>query len=312
MQHHSVEAFATEMLEHLGETMRHTGFLAQGATSRVWEIWSDQRAFALRVTDTPDRTLSGPIDRFLRKSVSDRGGRVACPFLSSDECGTLWQGRPWTLEPLLVGTHPARGALPEPACRALGKTLAALHQVPVRGFGRPTRLDRDCILGSTSDPVAGVLQRFEDPLPDHCAGDLSHPAFAAAPEIEPATRALLDAVSTQIAEQPPALCHSDLHERQLICDSDQLVGLLDFGDATLLDPHWDLGSVRYFHGVQNFQKVFDGYRAQSSNHQCDADLAEAFSVAIALHHAARSRHPCKSHRLASAITHIRQVIAAKA
>ncbi|WP_372574262.1 aminoglycoside phosphotransferase family protein [Ruegeria jejuensis] len=308
MDHHSFEGFATETLGHLGETLRHTGFLAQGATSRVWEIWSDQRAYALRIIDSPARTLNGPIDRFLRKSISDRGGRVSYPVLSSDEVGMLWQGRPWTLEPLLVGRHPPRGKLPAPACRALGETLAALHQIPVRGFGRPAYVDGACIHGATSDPVAGVLQRFDHPLPETWAQDVSHPAFAAAPEIETDTRALLQKVSAQIAKRAPVICHSDLHERQLICDGDQFVGLLDFGDATLLDPHWDLGSVLYFHGERNFRQVFEGYQQAARDSRCQADLTAAFSTAIALHHAARSRLPGKSRRLERAVAHIRQII----
>ncbi|MFA3918133.1 aminoglycoside phosphotransferase family protein [Ruegeria hyattellae] len=309
MQHDRFESFAADILTRLGETLRHAGFLAQGSTSRVWEVWSDRRAYALRVIDAPDRALTAPIDRFLRKSISDRGGRLACPVLSSDETDTLWRGNPWVLEPLLVGSHPARGALPAQVSRALGQTLAALHQVPVHGFGRPVRIDGDCILGATSDPFEGVLQRFEHPLPESWAQDFLHPALAAAPEIEAGARTLLHEVSLQMAELPPVLCHTDLHERQLICDGDRLVGLLDFGDATLLDPHWDLGSVLYFHGDRNFRQVFDAYQGSARLTQCQPDLAAAFSVAIALHHAARSRLPGKGHRLARALAHIRQVIA---
>ncbi|MDP5217923.1 aminoglycoside phosphotransferase family protein [Ruegeria sp. 2205SS24-7] len=308
MDHQSFERFAAETLDHLGETPRHTGFLAQGATSRVWEIWSDQRAYVLRIIDSPARTLNGPLDRFLRKWISDRGGRVSCPVLSSDEVGTLWQGRPWTLEPLLVGRHPPRGKLPAPVCRALGETLAALHQVPVRGFGRPAHVDGACIHGATSDPVAGLLQRFDHPLPEHWPQDFTSPAFAAAPEIETGTHALLQKVSARVAERRPVICHSDLHEQQLICDGDQLVGLIDFGDATLLDPHWDLGSVIYFHGERNFRQVFAAYQQAARDTGCQPDLAAAFSVAIALHHAARSRLPGKSHRLERAVAHIRQII----
>ncbi|MCL6283194.1 aminoglycoside phosphotransferase family protein [Ruegeria sp. 2012CJ41-6] len=309
MQRDRFESFAAEILAQLGETPRHAGFLAQGSTSRVWEIWSDRRAYVLRVIEAPDRALSAPVDRFLRKSLSDRGGRVACPVLSSDQTGTLWQGNPWVLEPLLVGSHPARGALPAQVSRALGQTLAALHQVPVHGFGRPARIEGECIHGATSDPVVGVLQRFEHPLSAHWAQGLLHPAFAAAPELEAGTRALLHEVTRQMAEQPPVLCHTDLHERQLICDGDRLVGLLDFGDATLLDPHWDLGSVLYFHGDRNFRQVFEAYQGSARLTQCQPDLAAAFSVAIALHHAARSRLPGKEHRLTRAVAHIRQVIA---
>lgn len=39
----------------------------------------------------------------------------------------------------------------------------------------------------------------------------------------------------------------------------RLVALIDFGDATILDRHWDLGSALDFHGDQDFSEIFTAY-----------------------------------------------------
>jgi aminoglycoside phosphotransferase (APT) family kinase protein len=139
-----------------------------------------------------------------------------------------------------------------------------------------------------------------------------HPVLNTIPELKDEVLGHLQEVSEQVQNprtlSRSVLCHSDLHERQFICANDTLIALIDFGDATILDRHWDLGSVLYFHGERNFAAILEAYSNNIDEGPSCARLAASFSVAIALHHASRSRLPGKEHRLDRAIQWIRQII----
>ncbi|MBL4768624.1 MAG: hypothetical protein JKY94_13105 [Rhodobacteraceae bacterium] len=100
-----------------------------------------------------------------------------------------------------------------------------------------------------------------------------------------------------------------MHEKQLLCSKDGLAALIDFGGASILNRHWDLGSIYYFHGKANFRTLYGAYLDFSEADESHADLVPLFSISIAMHHAARARLPGKHHRLNRAIEHIQQVIA---
>jgi hypothetical protein len=64
----------------------------------------------------------------------------------------------------------------------------------------------------------------------------------------------------------------------------------------------------YFHGKDVFSDVFEAYTGNFASSQSSTDIAASFSVAIAMHHASRSRLPGKQHRLENALNHIRQTV----
>ncbi len=193
-------------------------------------------------------------------------------------------------------------------CARLGETLAALHEISADMFGRPATVSSQTVIGSKTNPLDGVAQRFENPLPDTWADDFLHPMLSEDPELTAGILARLHEVSEQIRQGHSVLCHSDLHEKQMICTDTDLAALVDFGEATLLDRHWELGSVLYFHGKENFSSVYDAYNGSGFGRQTSLEVAESFSIAIAMHHASRSRLPGKAHRLAKAADHIRKII----
>ena len=208
----------------------------------------------------------------------------------------------------MEGHHPPRGRLPRPVCARLGETLAALHSIPAEMFGRPSDVAPETVTGCKTDPLEGVAQRFENPIPETWADRYTHPLMAEAPELSADILARLRDVSNHVRHGRSAVCHTDLHERQLICADYELLALIDFGEATVLDPHWDLGSVLYFHGAEDFAAVHEAYAGAGSGLQACADTVASFSVAIAMHHASRSRLPGKAHRLERAVAHIRATI----
>ena len=78
---------------------------------------------------------------------------------------------------------PNGGKLPDAVCRQLGETLAILHQLPVRNFGRLSSIEQGIIFGEKTKPFAGVKQRFENSLPETQKVNFAHPVLIAAPEL---------------------------------------------------------------------------------------------------------------------------------
>ncbi|USG62872.1 aminoglycoside phosphotransferase family protein [Sneathiella marina] len=300
--------FATKILAHMGETVLHVDFLARGATCKVWKIQSEHRSYALRVIEADSRAVDSDLDEFVRATIHAKGGRVSEPILSSGGINLRLTGKRWSLDAFVPGEHPVRGALSEAVCRQLGETLAILHSLPVRDFGKPSHVNMPYLVGQKTDPLDGVMQRFENPIPQTWEDGFVHPLLSNAPDILPQILAHLRQVAAVVGDGNSVLCHSDIHEKQLICAKGALAALIDFGDATILDRHWDLGSVLYFHGKANAAIMLEAYQ---SNLGPDTILPEAipsFSVAVAMHHASRSTKPAKGHRLDRAIRHVRQIV----
>jgi len=296
------------ILAQLDDRPRDAKFLAKGATCSVWQVVSSNRVYALRIIDQPERVLDGNLDAFIRGAVRGNGGRVSASLLNSEGTGQAINGQRWCLDEFAKGTHPLRGELSNRICRQLGRTLAAVHQIPTRKYGQPFSIDNGAIIGRKSQPFEGVALRFENPLPETWSDDYLHPVFSAIPELKDAVLARLQDVSERVQRGRSVLCHSDLHEGQLICVNDTLTALIDFGDATIMDRYWDLGSALYFHGKENFSTIFEAYSEISLAGQNCARLAASFSIAIAMHHASRSRLPGKGHRMDRAIRWLRQAI----
>lgn len=305
MQQSELVRYTKKILGLIDETLEKVSFLAKGATCSVWQVQSNRHSYALRIIDADDRVLDGAIDAFLRTELLANGGHVAEPVLCSETAEPIMDGIRWSLDALVTGYHPERGQLSEQTCRELGETLAILHDLPVHNFGRPSHIDNSVIVGMKADPMDGVKQRFENPLPAIWIAGYEHPVLRAAPEIASKILARLREVTDVVEQGKGVLCHADLHERQLLCSGGKLAALIDFGDATILDRHWGLGSALYFHGQDNFATIYESYLGGSGvNH---SQLVSSFSVAIAMHHASRARLPGKHHRLERAIKYIRDI-----
>ena len=297
----NADAFATDVLRLVGERCEDMGFIQKGATSQAWRIRSDKRTYVLRIIDDAERVADGTVDRFIRKALIAGGGRASEPILDSETAGNRIAGRRWSLDLHVAGDHPSRGGLTRKTCQALGETLAALHRIPAAGCGKARRVGAGHVAGHAGTPLDGVRERFENPLPGIWAENFRHPVLTAAPGLEPLVLNHLDAVTAAVGGREAVVCHTDLHEQQLICAGGDLAALLDFGDASVLNRYWDLGSVLYFHGPRDFSVVFAAYCGNMDAAALDKDLAQSFSVAVAMHHGSRSTQPGKQHRLDRAV-----------
>jgi aminoglycoside phosphotransferase (APT) family kinase protein len=188
----------------------------------------------------------------------------------------------------VAGETPPRGALPEQVCHDLGTLLAHLHGVPVVGHGLLQDRD-DVLVDQASDPVAGLLTRLHDAWPFTPVPLQAHPLAVAAPDLIARLAPLAGLLKAVVrGARQPSLNHTDLHERQILIADGRLVALLDFGDATIDPPAWDIASFAYFHGWQQARCMLAGYTADEELRTGLHAEAGVFALLIALHHASRS------------------------
>lgn len=309
-----VSALASRALSRLGTTPESIEPISEGSSANVWKVGTPKGCYALRICRHPDREIEPQVDHALRKALKAVGGAVIEPVAFSEADAAMAQDSDWVLEPFLIGRHPARRALASETCFDLGRTLAALHTLPAEGFGRLRRFENGQFHGGRSGPRDGANDRFDMPLPSVGSEFDEHRLVASLPEYREAIAARLAAVAARLSEARRVVCHTDLHERQLIVrDDDSLAALIDFGGAAVLDPYWDFGSLRYFHGPSCIQPVLDGYMSAGAlpetSHHIDRHLIDSFSLCIALHHSTRSRLPGKEHRLDAATRHAASILA---
>ena len=195
--------------------------------------------------------------------------------------------------------------IPAAVARDLGGTLAILHGLPAVGHGTPLRPTEEGFAAPQSTARAGLLARFDDPLPRDLA---DHAIAKSAPDLIDALAAPLAALRHKAETGRPVLCHSDLHEGQMICRGGRLAALIDFGEAALLDRRWDFASFCYFHGPDSLVPVVEGYSGDPETRHALFEDARLFSLGIALHHATRARLPGKAHRLAVAGDYLRRLL----
>ncbi len=301
-----------------GETLRTVTPIAQGSSSEVWRITTDTASYALRILISRQGNSPLQSDVHIRTQLHAQGGADAAPVAAPVTHGVFPQtptgentGLNWILDCFIPGNHPERGHLPAQTCAGLGKLLSRLHRLECSGHGRPTAVENNVIIGGETSPIAGLNTRFSSPLPITVSDWAAHP-FHRITGLHARILPFLHRIVEKIARAPMVVCHTDLHEGQLICEGDQLRALIDFADVTIADRRWDFGSLYYFHGDCALQDVIGAYceaDPQQNTHQSTLiSNARLFSLCIALHHAARSVLPGKSHRFDVALAHIYRVL----
>lgn len=164
-----------------------------------------------------------------------------------------------------AGEPLAPGAGGDAALAALGRVLAALHDVRGRGFG-PLDPDGRAPSGLLPSWREFVLGRLGDHL-DACRrdGTLAAPAEARA-------RAALRAAEPVLDAAPAALCHGDLGRPNVLTRAGEVAALLDWEDALVGDPLFDLAGWGTFVGHDERRAVLLAGYAERAPLPADADL----------------------------------------
>jgi aminoglycoside phosphotransferase (APT) family kinase protein len=278
-------------------------FLAQGSTSRVWRADTSCGAVVIRLGDpAPGKAPRFNAEAEVQRRLFLADGRTAEPLAISEDGATV----PWCVDRFIGGESPPRGAIPEQVCHDLGQVLSSLHALPVSRYGL-LEDRRGALSGQASDPTTGILTRLQDPWPFTPYSLEHHPLIQEAPDLYEHLAPLAGRLRAAVVGQPCCLNHTDLHERQMRIEGSRLAGLLDFGDATIGPPAWDIASFAYFHGWRLARLLLAGYTRDLA--QCDKILADAhlFSILIALHHASRSVTLQRPRRMQDAIRFLRSL-----
>jgi aminoglycoside phosphotransferase (APT) family kinase protein len=241
-------------------------FLAAGASCTVFTDGSR----ALRLATGPGARLC--VQAALQRALHAAGVPVARVL----EVGTLPHGRAFCLETRVAGDDAGPS---EAGWADLGRALGTLHALPHGGFGVLENRE-DAFMGTARTPDAGLQTRLTA-WPCGTRPLRGQALIQHAPDLAAPLAALKDDLR-RVAQKPAALCHTDLHAGQLRWQGGRLAALLDFGDAAVGPPAWDVAGVAYFHGWAAAARA-----ARAAGLPCGGDAA-LFGLLLALHRAHRA------------------------
>ncbi|WP_102128040.1 aminoglycoside phosphotransferase family protein [Deinococcus planocerae] len=226
------------------------------------------------------------VDAAIRRALMQEGVPTPEPLST----GTLPDGRPFGVDTLARGDDSGPS---DEGWRDLGRALAALHALPHGGFG--LLHDRSgAFVGVAPTPAEGLCSRLQDAWPFGRAELEDHPLVGTAPALAPLLAPRRDDLEN-VVHGPTALCHTDLHGGQVRWREGRLTALLDFGDASIGPPAWDVASLAFFHGWDS---------ARTTGLPCGREAA-LFGLLLALHHARRSVTLGRPARMRAAVTFAR-------
>lgn len=188
-----------------------------------------------------------------------------------------WQVTEWT------PGEPLTDTIPDAAATDLGRFLATLHGLPVEGYGRLA--DRaDELRGTEAERNAGILSRWWPELwPFDGRPLVNHPVLRAAPMLLSTVAALRDSLTRY--EEPRtqfALTHTDLNGNHLFVEDGRLTGVIDFGDAAIVPPAFDIASFAFYFGWDSTERLLDGYTTNGVFRDIRRAEAQQLSVVLAL------------------------------
>lgn len=281
--------------------------LGSGSSSEVWALQTATGKFVIRFLE-PKNGLEPRIafEAGLRRRLHSESVQVANVIATSDEFARVSKTRQWIVDEYLEGHIYPRGEIPDSVCAELAKVLGHVHAIAGRDYGRPKNSGEFKGLAATVE--TGLATRFDNPWPVGPMAIEQHPVSEAGRRSCEQMKRLEAEVFEHLQDSPSRVVHSDLHEGQIICSDGRLAGLIDFGDAMLADPAWDLASFYYFHGERALRSMLIAYEPCGVTRKLLERRARLFSLCIASHHAVRSQRLNKPHRLEAAIAHVKRVL----
>ncbi|MBB5362176.1 aminoglycoside phosphotransferase (APT) family kinase protein [Deinococcus humi] len=233
---------------------------------------------------------------FLQAEIMRALTRAGVPVPEILDVGRLPDGRTFSLETFVAGD----GGGPSVAGWAdLGRTLKALHTLPHSGSGL-LREGTERFRGTARDAATGLLTRLKT-WPFDGRPLEAQPLIQHAPDLTAAITAL-EPELWQVAKLPSAVCHTDLHGGQFRWQGGRLAALLDFGDAAIGPPDWDLASAAYFNGWCAAEQI-----AHGASLRCDPPVA-LFGLFLAFHRAGRAAEQGGPRRIAEAVAFARSCL----
>ncbi len=154
----------------------------------------------------------------------------------------------------LVDGLPLAG--PHPVLREAGVQIRQLHEVRVPGFG--------CLSDASWNDTGRFSLRHVSwrGFLEDVVGEIRALAgsYAIAGAVADAAAAALDARQAALAEiEVGSLCHGDLKLGHVFVDGDRLAGVIDWGDAVVGDPLWDIARFAHRADSPSLSLLLEGY-----------------------------------------------------
>jgi aminoglycoside phosphotransferase (APT) family kinase protein len=241
-------AVAAFVVEHLGCQASVLQRLRAFAINAVYEVEAGGRRLVVKASPMHD-ALRGEV------WACGRGLHAGCPVPAVLGFGPLGSGLDMSAFVMsLVDGIPLEG--PHPALREVGVRLRQLHEARVPGFG------------SLSDAAWDDAGRFSlrhgswRSFLDDVVGETRALAgrYAIASDVADEAAGALDARQAALSEiEVGSLCHGDLKVGHVLVDDDRLAGVIDWGDAVVGDPLWDIARFAHRAEAASLSLLLEGY-----------------------------------------------------
>ncbi|OMC57467.1 hypothetical protein A5747_03655 [Mycobacterium sp. IS-836] len=219
------------------------------ATNAVYEVDAGGRRFVVKAS-TGNDALAAEAWACARGAEAGCGAPeiLALARLSAkDSMSALAMSRV-PGEPVVAG---------HPAIVEVGAALRRLHDTRPPGFGWLAEATWNDSGGfsPTHTSWLGFLQNICREV-RRVAGSYSIAATVA----DAAEAALSAHAGTLAAVEVGALCHGDLKASHILVDVDRFSGVIDWGDAVVADPRWDLARFAHRADTTSVSLLLEGYR----------------------------------------------------
>jgi aminoglycoside phosphotransferase (APT) family kinase protein len=221
------------------------------ATNAVYEVDADEQGFIVKASRMHDAVRA-------EAWACARGADAGCAApailgrgrLSTDDGMSAFIMRRVTGEPIVAG---------HPAFREVGARLRRLHDVRLPGFGWLSEAswheggDFSLLHRSWLDFLQGICSDVRS-LAD---------SYAIAAPVAAAAATAIDAHADALAAvEVGALCHGDLKAAHILVDADRLASVIDWGDAVVGDPLWDIARFAHRADAGSLAELLAGYDPQ--------------------------------------------------
>lgn len=241
-------AVAAFVVEQLGCQATAVQRVRAFATNAVYEVEAGGRRFVVKAS---------PLHEALRGEAwaCGQGLGAGCPVPAMLGFGHFGSGVDMSAFIMSrIDGLPLAG--PHRVLREVGARLRQLHEVRVPGFG--------CLSDASWDDTGVFALRHGSwrGFLDGVGGEVRALAgsYAVAGAVADAAARAVDARGEALAAiEVGSLCHGDLKAGHLLVDGDRLAGVIDWGDAVVGDPVWDIARFAHRADASSVSLLLEGY-----------------------------------------------------